>query len=88
MSSLADRLFKEQQKLAYERAEKMVCPKCNSKMTRVGSLTLRLQDGSPKDGDYCVKCYRDFIHANVPAFIPQIELDKNHEMPILQAGKK
>jgi len=71
--SLADQIIRRQQERAMEEAKKMVCPKCNSRMVEVGALTVAIKDDSPKNGNYCAKCYRDWVGDNFPKFITDEE---------------
>jgi uncharacterized protein with PIN domain len=83
-NSLADQMIRRQQERARAAAEKMVCPKCESRMVDVGALTVQIEDDSPMNGNYCCKCYRDWVGANFPKFIT----DEEHALSKLQVGKK
>ena len=63
-----NKILDKQAQLARKEIEASVCPKCKSKLTEVGCLTIEIKDGSNLNGRYCSFCYRDFIAANIPKF--------------------
>lgn len=57
-----------------ERQKRMECPTCGSKMVEVGALTVAIPDNDPRNGQYCARCYRDWIAATLPKFIDPKEV--------------
>ena len=82
--SMADMMIRRAQERVMEENKKMVCPRCEARMVEVGALTVAIKDDSPKNGNYCAKCYRDWVGDTFPKFIT----DEEHAVQILQAGKK
>jgi len=61
-------IARKQQQEEEKRVRRMVCPKCEAKMVEVGTLKIAISDNSPLNGEYCARCYRDYITQFIPKF--------------------
>ena len=62
-------MFNQVVKSEVEKQKRMECPKCKSKMMEVGALTVAIPDEDPRNGQYCTRCYRDWIAKILPKFV-------------------
>lgn len=62
-------MFNQVVKSEMDKQKRMECPVCHSKMMAVGALTVAIPDEDPRNGQYCARCYRDWVAQTFPKFV-------------------